>query len=133
MTSRPVDQVLAAVDSGLDQSLERLFALLRIPSVSTDSAYAAHCAAAADWLVQDLASIGFDAEARATGGHPAVVAKSPGGAGSHALFYGHYDVQPVDPLDHVGDAALRAAPRHGARRHRSGSSPAALPTTRARS
>ncbi len=99
MTSRPVDQVLAAVDSGLDQSLERLFALLRIPSVSTDSAYAAHCVAAADWLAADLASMGFTAEARATGGHPAVVAKSPGNGGPHALFYGHYDVQPVDPLD----------------------------------
>jgi acetylornithine deacetylase/succinyl-diaminopimelate desuccinylase-like protein len=100
MTSpRPVEQVLAAVDQTLDQSLERLFALLRIPSVSTDSAYAQHCVEAADWLVKDLQSLGFSAEARATGGHPAVVAKSAGGAGPHALFYGHYDVQPVDPLN----------------------------------
>jgi len=99
MTTRPVDKVLAAVDAGLDQSLDRLFALLRIPSISTDSAYAKDCAAAADWLVSDLKSLGFEASARATGGHPAVVAKSAGGAGPHALFYGHYDVQPVDPLD----------------------------------
>ena len=99
MTTRPVDKVLAAVDAGLDQSLDRLFALLRIPSISTDSAYAKDCAAAADWLVADLKSLGFEASARATGGHPAVVAKSAGGAGPHALFYGHYDVQPVDPLD----------------------------------
>lgn len=98
-SSRPVDQVLAAVDHSLDQSLERLFALLRIPSISTDSAYAKDCAAAADWLVADLKTIGFAAEARPTGGHPAVVATSPGGKGAHALFYGHYDVQPVDPLD----------------------------------
>jgi acetylornithine deacetylase/succinyl-diaminopimelate desuccinylase-like protein len=100
MTSpRPVEQVLAAVDQSLDQSLDRLFALLRIKSISTDSAFAPDCAAAADWLVEDLKGIGFDAAARPTGGHPAVVAKSPGGAGPHALFYGHYDVQPVDPLD----------------------------------
>ncbi|MDP3544801.1 MAG: dipeptidase [Phreatobacter sp.] len=99
MTTRPVDKVLAAVDSGLDQSLDRLFSLLRIPSISTDSAFARDCAAAADWLVADLTSLGFEASARATGGHPAVVAKSAGGAGPHALFYGHYDVQPVDPLD----------------------------------
>ncbi|MGU9979272.1 dipeptidase [Phreatobacter sp. HK31-P] len=99
MTTRPVDKVLAAVDSGLDQSLDRLFQLLRIPSISTDSAFARDCAAAADWLVADLTSLGFEASARATGGHPAVVAKSAGGAGPHALFYGHYDVQPVDPLD----------------------------------
>ena len=99
MTTRPVDKVLAAVDAGLDQSLDRLFALLRIPSISTDSAYAKDCAAAADWLVSDLKSLGFEASARATGGHPAVVAKSAGGAGPHALFYGHYDVQPVDPLN----------------------------------
>lgn len=99
MTTRPVDKVLAAVDAGLDQSLDRLFSLLRIPSISTDSAYAKDCAAAADWLVADLKSLGFEASARATGGHPAVVAKSAGGTGPHALFYGHYDVQPVDPLD----------------------------------
>ncbi|MFN3853315.1 MAG: dipeptidase [Phreatobacter sp.] len=99
MTSRPLDQVLAHVDQSLDQSLERLFALLRIASISTDSAYASDCAAAADWLVEDLRSMGFDAAARATGGHPAVVAKSAGGTGPHALFYGHYDVQPVDPLE----------------------------------
>ncbi|WP_439573095.1 dipeptidase [Phreatobacter sp.] len=99
MTARPLDQVLAHVDQSLDQSLDRLFALLRIASVSTDSAYAKDCAAAADWLVADLRTMGFEAAARDTGGHPAVVAKSAGGAGPHALFYGHYDVQPVDPLD----------------------------------
>lgn len=99
MTTRPLDQVLAHVDQSLDQSLERLFALLRIASISTDSAYARDCAAAAEWLVDDLRTMGFEASARATGGHPAVVAKSAGGAGPHALFYGHYDVQPVDPLE----------------------------------
>ncbi|MCK7475016.1 MAG: hypothetical protein MZV49_19160 [Rhodopseudomonas palustris] len=51
-------------------------------------------------LAVDITSLGFDAEVRPTGGHPAVIAKARGNRGDrpHALFYGHYDVQPVDPL-----------------------------------
>lgn len=93
-----LDTVLARIDADLDQSLDRLLALLRIPSISTDPAYKADCARAADWLVAELNSLGFDASSRATPGHPMVVAH--GGTGDkHLLFYGHYDVQPVDPLD----------------------------------
>ena len=92
-----LDAVLARVDADLPVALDRLLDLLRIPSISTDPAHTADCARAADWLVADLASLGFDAAARATPGHPMVVAH--GGSGEpHLLFYGHYDVQPVDPL-----------------------------------
>ena len=92
-----LDAVLARVDADLPLALDRLLDLLRIPSISTDPAHTADCARAADWLVADLASLGFDAAARATPGHPMVVAH--GGSGEpHLLFYGHYDVQPVDPL-----------------------------------
>lgn len=94
-------QVLARIDADLDASLERLFALLRIPSISTDSAYAAHCREAAGWLRTDLEGLGFQADVREVpGAHPAVIghAKRDGGA-PHVLFYGHYDVQPVDPLN----------------------------------
>jgi acetylornithine deacetylase/succinyl-diaminopimelate desuccinylase-like protein len=94
-----VDQVLERVDADLDASLERLFALLRIASISTDPAYATQCRAAAEHVAADLGSIGFDAKVRPTAGHPVVVGKSAGGAGPSVLFYGHYDVQPVDPLD----------------------------------
>ncbi|SEA77703.1 M20/M25/M40 family metallo-hydrolase [Rubrimonas cliftonensis] len=94
-----LDAVLARLDADLDASLERLFHLLRIPSISTDPAYAADCRRAADWLVEDLAGMGFDASARATEGHPIVVAHDRSASGPSALFYGHYDVQPVDPLD----------------------------------
>ncbi|HEY0438786.1 MAG TPA: M20/M25/M40 family metallo-hydrolase, partial [Xanthobacteraceae bacterium] len=95
-----LDKVLQHVDAELDNSLERLFALLRIASVSTDPAYAAHCRTAAEHLARDLTSIGFAADVRPTAGHPIVLAKGPnGGAGPAVLFYGHYDVQPVDPLD----------------------------------
>ncbi|MBX3540662.1 MAG: dipeptidase [Chelatococcus sp.] len=92
--------VLARIDADLDQSLERLFALLRIPSISTDPAYKGDCASAAAWLKADLEALGFDATVRPTPGHPMVVAhQKEAGNGPHVLFYGHYDVQPVDPLE----------------------------------
>jgi acetylornithine deacetylase/succinyl-diaminopimelate desuccinylase-like protein len=90
--------VLAKLDANLDDSLERLFELLRIKSISTDPAYAADCRRAAEWLVDDLRSIGFEASVRDTPGHPMVVGHHDGD-GPHVLFYGHYDVQPVDPLN----------------------------------
>jgi len=92
-----LDAVLDRIDQDLDRSLDRLFAFLRIPSISTDPAYGAECRRAAEHLGNDLAGIGFDVDIRPTGGHPVVIGKA--GAGTGALFYGHYDVQPVDPLN----------------------------------
>ena len=93
-----LDAVLRRIDDNLPASLERLFALLRIDSVSTDPAHAEACRRAADWLVRQLHGIGFDASARRTPGHPVVIGHHQA-AGPHALFYAHYDVQPADPLD----------------------------------
>ena len=94
-----LDTVLETIDRDLDASLERLFALLRIESISTDPAYAGAVKRAAEWLAADLAGVRFDASVRPTPGHPMVVAHDPARpAGPHVLFYGHYDVQPVDPL-----------------------------------
>ncbi len=95
MTLAPV---LDRIDADLPDALERLMALLRIPSISTDPAYASECQSAADWLVADLESLGATAATYATPGHPMVVGRIEG-PGPHLLFYGHYDVQPVDPLD----------------------------------
>jgi acetylornithine deacetylase/succinyl-diaminopimelate desuccinylase-like protein len=92
-----LDPVLDRIDADLPDAISRLQAILRIPSISTDPAHRADVAAAADWLVAELASLGFDAQARPTPGHPMVVGH--GGSGRHFLFYGHYDVQPVDPLN----------------------------------
>jgi acetylornithine deacetylase/succinyl-diaminopimelate desuccinylase-like protein len=92
-----LEAVLARIDDTLPQALDRLLELLRIPSISTDPAYKPDCARAADWLVEDLKTLGFDASSRPTAGHPMVVAHGGSGA-NHLLFYGHYDVQPVDPL-----------------------------------
>lgn len=99
MTPAPqIDAVLTRIDDTLPEALDRLCDLLRIPSISTDPAFKPDCARAADWLVKDLQSLGFQARAAATPGHPMVVAHSDG-PGRHILFYGHYDVQPVDPVD----------------------------------
>lgn len=93
-----LDQVLAQIDQDLPKATERLMDLLRIKSISTDPAFKNDCARAADWLVEDLKGLGFDASSRPTTGHPIVVGH--GGEGErHLLFYGHYDVQPVDPLN----------------------------------
>ncbi|MFG6561458.1 M20/M25/M40 family metallo-hydrolase [Sulfitobacter sp. 1A15299] len=93
-----LDDVLARIDDDLPAATERLLDLLRIPSISTDPAYKADCDRAADWLVADLTSMGVEAEKRTTPGHPMVVGHVGEGK-PHLLFYGHYDVQPVDPLN----------------------------------
>jgi acetylornithine deacetylase/succinyl-diaminopimelate desuccinylase-like protein len=93
-----INAVLTHVDRTIDESLQRLFDLIRIPSISTDPAYRDHCRRAAEWLSAELAAIGFDASVRDTAGHPMVVGHDETASGSHVLFYGHYDVQPVDPL-----------------------------------
>ena len=96
-----LDQVLARIDGDRDSARERLFQIVRIPSISADSAYHDDCRRAADWFAATLNEAGFTAGVRATIGHPMVVGHY-GGAGAdapHVLFYGHYDVQPVDPLE----------------------------------
>lgn len=97
--SAALPKVLEKIDADLDKSLERLFAFLRLQSISTDPAFSEQCRAAAKFVADDLTGLGFDAQVRKTTGHPVVVAKSDNGAGPRVLFYGHYDVQPVDPLD----------------------------------
>lgn len=92
--------VLDHIDANLDGALERILELLRIESISTDPAFAPQCKQAGQWLVDDLATIGFEAKLVETIGHPMVLAHYRGAPDRpHVLFYGHYDVQPVDPLD----------------------------------
>ena len=97
MTHPDLTRVLDHIDTNLDAATARLLDLLRIPSISTDPAYAADCDRAAGWLVQDIQALGFAASKRETPGHPMVLGHA-GDGGPHLLFYGHYDVQPVDPL-----------------------------------
>ena len=95
--------VLRQLDQSENAALERLFHLIRIDSVSTDPAYKARCQAAAAWCAAALTDIGFEASVRPTKGHPMVVGHCKGRLANgrrrpHVLFYGHYDVQPPDPL-----------------------------------
>ena len=100
--SAQLKDVLKTLDQTQEQALERLFELIRIPSVSTDPAYKPQCQKAAEWCTRQLTDIGFSAKVVPTTGHPMVVGHDAAGArkgGLHVLFYGHYDVQPPDPLD----------------------------------
>ncbi len=96
-----VASVLHHADANLAASRATLFDLLRIKSISAQPAYAAECVKAAEWWRTQLAGLGFDAAVHPTAGHPVIVAHLGGPSdynGPHILFYGHYDVQPVDPV-----------------------------------
>lgn len=80
--------------------LDELMTLLRFPSISAQRAHDGDVADCADWLVDKLSGMGFDACSHETARHPIVVAKSPEVPGKpRVLIYGHYDVQPVDPIE----------------------------------
>ena len=94
--------VLSQADNGFADSLERLKAFLRFPSIGTAPAYHAATKDCAAWLAGQLTDIGFKAAVRPTDGMPMVVAHHPGPSNAdvpHLLYYGHYDVQPVDPIE----------------------------------
>jgi len=91
-------EAISFLDDHLDECLERLIALLRVPSISTDPDYAQACRLAAQTLSKELGELGFRSRVQPTGGHPMVVAHHDG-PGPHILFYGHYDVQPIDPRE----------------------------------
>jgi acetylornithine deacetylase/succinyl-diaminopimelate desuccinylase-like protein len=100
--SEHLAQVLQVLDGSEEAALGRLFEFLRIDSISTDPAYAPRCQVAAEWCAGQLRDIGFDASVRPTTGHPMVVGHDRPKVAKgtpHVLFYGHYDVQPVDPLE----------------------------------
>ncbi|MEQ9617501.1 MAG: dipeptidase [Phycisphaerales bacterium] len=102
-----IQNVIKHIKANEPESVKRLLEWLRIPSISTDPKYRAETRKAAEWVVEQLAEAGITAELRETGtkekpGHPIVWAQHEGDAeydGPHVLFYGHYDVQPPDPLD----------------------------------
>jgi acetylornithine deacetylase/succinyl-diaminopimelate desuccinylase-like protein len=99
--TRSLDPVLAHLSRSRGAAIERWKDLLRIPSIGADPAHDGDTRRAASWMVDSLASVGFEASLRETPGQPMVVAHHPGPddvAGPHVLYYGHYDVQPADPL-----------------------------------
>ncbi len=96
--------VLETLSRDSASAVARLRDLLSIPSVSTDPAFKKDVARGADWVAAQLREIGLDVTVHATAGHPVVVAKTRDGdvanpRAPRILFYGHYDVQPADPLE----------------------------------
>jgi len=96
-----IDPVLAALNADRDAIIARLQELVRAPSVSTDSAYGQGMEAARRLLLARLATASFDkVKTLEAGGHPALYAEWLGAPGAPTfIVYGHYDVQPPDPLD----------------------------------
>lgn len=107
MTDKPdaTEAALAALVASEEDARARLFEFLSIPSVSAQPAHAGDCRQAADWLAGEFAALGFETRLEETPGHPVVIGHHPGPAGAgegsvpHILFYGHYDVQPPEPLE----------------------------------
>ena len=95
---------MSEFDSYLSENHDRfesdLFEWLRMPSIGTDSAYDADVHRTAEWLAQKFVDMGLQTETIETCGHPLIYAESPKIEGAPTvLVYGHYDVQPPDPLE----------------------------------
>lgn len=106
------------IDEYLQAQRERfereLCELLRIPSVSADPQHAADMDRAAEWVADQLRRLDFATEVVRTPGHPLVFAESPRVEGAPtALVYGHYDVQPPDPLDEWTSPPFQPTRRDG--------------------
>jgi len=98
----------------MTSELERLFEHLRFPSISTDSRHVADVRANADWLKGQFVAMGLQAELHETPGHPVIVARNEKVEGRPTvLIYGHYDVQPVDPLELWDSAPFEPEVRDG--------------------
>lgn len=94
------ETVLTHIEADLDAARGRWFEFLRIPSVSAQPGHAGDCRMAAEWVRNQLLGMGFTAGLQATAGHPVVLGHHPGPGpqAPHLMFYGHYDVQPAEPL-----------------------------------
>jgi succinyl-diaminopimelate desuccinylase len=115
VTSPAVNQVLELVDSSHEQHDALLTELLRIPSISADSKFAPDVRRAAQWIADHFLSLGLAPELIETPGHPIVYAETPPVPGAPvALVYGHYDVQPPDPLDKWITPPFEPTVRNGA-------------------
>lgn len=94
------DSVFSFIDGHRERFVRELAQFLAIPSVSTLSEHDKDMAKAAEWVLDQLKSCGFRAKIHPTAGHPVVLGRSPEVRGAPVLLiYGHYDVQPPDPLD----------------------------------
>lgn len=112
-------QITESLAIDYDAALARLCDFLKIPSVSTDPAYQSHVAEAARWVADHIQASGLAAEVCKTAGHPVVLARTTDDdvedpAAPRVLFYGHYDVQPPDPLEKWTTGPFEPTVRDGA-------------------
>ncbi len=99
---RPMQPVLDYLREHEGRFLEELCAYLRFPSISAQKAHDPDMTACAHWLAAHCAALGLESEVVKTGGHPLVLARTrrrKGARKAHYVVYGHYDVQPADPLE----------------------------------
>ncbi len=96
-----MSQLARYIDEHADRFTEELFEFLRIPSVSARSEHRTDMRSAADWLAARMQEAGLDTSIHETAGHPIVLGESrdAGPDAPTVLIYGHYDVQPPEPLD----------------------------------
>jgi acetylornithine deacetylase/succinyl-diaminopimelate desuccinylase-like protein len=95
-----MEQVKAYFAHNRDRFIDEWREFLSFKSISADPHYQEDCEACADWLRQHLTNIGFEAQVWSSQTKPLVFAERKGNPNRPVvLFYGHYDVQPVDPLD----------------------------------
>ena len=98
-----INDILQEARKGFEASVDRLMSYLRIPSISADPAYDAACLEAARWTHDLLAGMGFRVRYAQTPAHPVVIGQyEPDHVDKntlHILLYGHYDVQPPDPIE----------------------------------
>ena len=93
------DKTEAYIEANKERFIEELKELMRIPSVSAQSAHDSDTQACAEWLVAHFKALGLEARLVDKGGKPIVRAEGKGTDSRRLVIYGHYDVQPVDPLD----------------------------------
>ena len=110
--------LLDHLDADHDAAVKRMCDLLSIPSVSTDPAYADEVRKAASWISADLEALKLETDVVEGGGHPVVIARSTDAmvenpSAPRVLFYGHYDVQPPDPLELWTDPPFEPTLRDG--------------------
>jgi len=107
-------EVLSWLEDREEQLLAELFSFLRIPSVSADPARAGDVRRCAEWLADRFRGGGLTATVEETGGHPAVLAEWRGAPGAPTvLIYGHYDVQPPEPLENWTSPPFEPTVREG--------------------
>lgn len=114
LDEKTLGQFLDSLHSNQTRHLGDLVEWLRIPSVSSDSSRTAEVRQACDWVFRKFQQAGMVVETLATEGHPIVIAETPPVDGAPVvLVYGHYDVQPAEPLEDWISGAFEPTERDG--------------------